>query len=397
MRHLRILIGLGVSVLFLLLLLRQVDMQELWDALRDVSPTWVAIALVFFGVSVWVRAQRWAAILRPIAPLSQTEAASLMTIGLAANNVLPARTGEIVRAVLLKRQRNISGFAVLATILVERILDGLVLALFLAATIALAGGTAALQIFAALVGGAFIVLTAIIVLLAMRPVVGARLTAFGLRFLPGRIRERAEGWAERFMSGLAPMRTGRSWVVVTGLTTISWGFEALSCWAVGQAFGLNLDLGIYFGVCGAANLSMAAPSTSGGIGPYEYFAREVVMRFGVPAATGTAYALLLHMTMLVPVAIIGLLLVWRQDLGLKTLVPDVDEITDEEPRVLATTPAVRPLFAGVALTPTPSRNRERGPEGQRGAEVDESELGSVRSSNGSEGSTAGAGASKVDA
>ena len=127
------------------------------------------------------------------------------------------------------------------------------------------------------------------------------------------------------------MRTGRSWFVVGGLTTISWTLEALSCWAVGEAFGLGLDLGIYFGVCGAANLSMAAPSTSGGIGPYEYFAREVLGRFGVATALGTAYALVLHATILVPVAVVGLFLIWRQDLGLRTLTPDASEIADPAP------------------------------------------------------------------
>jgi hypothetical protein len=329
-RHLRLLIGLAVSAVFLVLLLRQVDGAEMWDALREVSPAWIVLALAFLGASVWVRAQRWAAILRPIVSLSQTEAASLMTIGLAANNVLPARTGEIVRAVLLKRRYGISGFAVVATILVERILDGLVLAMFLAAAIVLAGGTTLLQVVAAVVGGASLVLAGVIVLLATRPALGVRLTALGLRFLPARLRERAEGWAERFMSGLAPMRTGRSWVVVTGLTTISWSLEALACWAVGQAFGLGLDVGIYFGVCGAVNLSMVVPSTSGGIGPYEFLAREVVERFGVGTATGTAYALVLHATILAPVAVVGLFLIWRQDLGLKTLAPDAEEIADDE-------------------------------------------------------------------
>ena len=328
MRHVRILIGLLVSVVFLVLLLSQVDRGELLDALRQVSPGWIAVALVLFGAAVWVRAQRWAAILRPIVPLRQTEAASLMTIGLAANNVLPARTGEIVRAVLLKRQRGVSGFAVLATILVERILDGLVLAIFLAVTIALAGGTTALQVFAALVGGTFVLLTAIVALLAMRPAIGERLIAFALRFVPGRIRDRAAGWAERFMSGLTPMRTPRAWAVVTGLTTLSWGLEALSAWAVGQAFGLGLHPGIYFGVAGAANLSMAAPSTSGGIGPYEFFAREVVGRFGVATSTGTAYALVLHATVLIPVALVGIFLVWRQDLGFRTLAADAEDVAE---------------------------------------------------------------------
>ncbi|MEX2373917.1 MAG: lysylphosphatidylglycerol synthase transmembrane domain-containing protein [Dehalococcoidia bacterium] len=332
MRQLRIVVGLGVSVLFLALLLAKVDRGELVEAFRDLSPAWIVLALELFGASVWTRAQRWAAILRPIVPLRSTEAASLMTIGLAANNVLPARTGEIVRAVLLKRRYGVSGFAVVATIVVERILDGLVLAIFLAATIALAGGTDVLRVFAALVGGAFLVLAGGTALVAMRPAAGDALVGTGLRLLPARIRPRARGWADRFRSGLAPMRTGRSWVVVGGLTTLSWGLEVLSCWAVGQAFGLDLPLGIYFGVAGAANLSMAAPSTSGGIGPYEYFAREVVMRFGVGAATGTAFALVLHATVLVPVALAGLVLVWRQDLGLRTLAAaDAAEIADGEP------------------------------------------------------------------
>jgi glycosyltransferase 2 family protein len=325
----RVVIGLAVSAAFLVLLLVQVDLDELVEAMRGVDPRWIAVALVFLAASIWVRAQRWAAVLRPIVPLSQREAASLMTVGLAANNVLPARTGEVVRAVLLKRQRGVSGFAVLGTIVVERILDGLVLAIFLAATIALAGGTAPLRVFAMLVGGAFVALAAMLALVATRPAVGDRLVGLALRFAPGRLRARAAGWAERFRTGLAPMRTGRAWVVVGGLTTLSWSLEALACWAVGEAFGLGLHPGIYFGVCGAANLSMAAPSTAGGIGPYEFFAREVVVRAGVATATGTAYAIVLHATVLIPVALVGLLLIWRQDLGLRTLRVDAEAIADE--------------------------------------------------------------------
>jgi len=350
-RPLRIVIGVAVSAIFLVLLLAKVDRAELLDALRQVSPGWIAAAVALFGAGVWTRAQRWRAILRPIAPVGQAEAASLMTIGLAANNVLPARTGEIVRAVLLKRRYGVSGFAVVATIIVERILDGLVLAIFLAATIALAGGTDVLRLFAALVGGAFLLLTAVLALFAMRPALADRMVAFGVRFLPGRIRARAHGWASRFLSGLAPMSTPRAWFTVTSLTVVSWSFEAFSAWAVGQAFGLGLDPGIYFGVAGAANLSMAAPSTSGGIGPYEYFAREVVGRFGVGAATGTAFALVLHATVLVPVAIVGLLLVWRQDLGIRALAEtDMDDMEAAAAGGSGAPPAGRPASEGTGGT-----------------------------------------------
>ncbi|MDA1241162.1 MAG: lysylphosphatidylglycerol synthase transmembrane domain-containing protein [Chloroflexi bacterium] len=324
-------IGLAVSVAFIALLLRQVDRDEVAEAVRGVDATWMALALALLGGAIVVRAMRWRAVLRPVCDVPLGEATSLMVIGLAANNVLPARTGEIVRAVLLKRRRGVSGLAVLGTIFVERVVDGLVLAMFLVGAIALAGGTAPLQVFAALVGSGFVVLAGLMALVAMRPDVGDRLTAVALRFAPGRLRDRAAGWAERFRAGLAPMSTPGAWVVVTGLTTLSWSLEALSAWAVGQAFGLGLPVGIYFGVCGAANLSMAAPSTSGGIGPYEYFAREVVVRFGVPVAAGTAYAIVLHLSVLLPVAVAGLVLLWVQGLGLRTLAVRVDDVADGRP------------------------------------------------------------------
>lgn len=331
MRRLRIPLGIAVSAVFIVLLLRQVDRGELADAMRGIDWTWIAVALALFAVGIWVRALRWQAVLRPIVPLRAHEAASLMVIGLAANNVLPARTGEIVRAVLLKRRYGVSGLAVAGTIFVERVLDGLVLATFLAVTIAVAGGTAPLRLFAALVGGGFVLLAGTLALVSMRPALGDWLTKLALRFAPASVRPRAAGWAERFRTGLAPMGTARAWVVVGGLTAVSWSFEALSAWAVGQAFGLDLHLGLYFGVVGAANLSIAAPSTSGGIGPYEYFAREVVVRFGVPVATGTAYALVLHASVLVPVAIVGLALLWVRGLGLRTLTASAEDVADGPP------------------------------------------------------------------
>ncbi|MDA0300891.1 MAG: lysylphosphatidylglycerol synthase transmembrane domain-containing protein [Chloroflexi bacterium] len=331
MSRLRIPIGLAVSVAFITLLLGQVDRDEVADAVRGIDLAWMVVALALFAAGIAVRALRWRAILRPICDVPLSEATSLMVIGLAANNVLPARTGEIVRAVLLKRRRGVSGLAVLGTIFVERVLDGLVLALFLAAAIAFAGGTAPLRLFAALVGGGFLALTALLALVSMRPRTGDRLTEVALRLAPARIRVRAAGWADRFRTGLAPMATTRAWGVVMSLTVLSWSLEALSAWAVGQAFGLGLHPGIYFGVCGAANLSMAAPSTSGGIGPYEYFAREVVVRAGVPVATGTAFAIVLHLSVLLPVAVAGLVLLWVHGLGLRTLAVRIDEVSDGPP------------------------------------------------------------------
>ena len=102
--------------------------------------------------------------------------------------------------------------------------------------------------------------------------------------------------------------------------TATWGLEAATYWLVGEGFGLGLAPAPYLGLCAAANLAIAAPSTSGGIGPFEFFARQVAVGFGAARGAATAYALVVHAVVLIPVVILGAVLLWRQHLGLGSLV-----------------------------------------------------------------------------
>ena len=89
----------------------------------------------------------------------------------------------------------------------------------------------------------------------------------------------------------------------------------VSYWLVGLALGLDLDALLYGAVLGAANLALVAPSTAGGVGPFEFFAREGVAAHGVAAATAAAYAIVLHALLLAPVVLAGLAVLWRRHLG----------------------------------------------------------------------------------
>lgn len=322
MRHARTLVGIAVSALFLWLLLAQVDRDELVDAVAGMSPVWLLPALGLLAASVWARSERWAVIIRPAVPLTSGQALSLVTIGLAANNVFPARAGEVVRAVLVRRRHGGSSMTAIGTIVVERILDGLVLALFLAGTIALAGSTPLLRGFAGLAAVGFGVGTLATLALGLWPARGRAVLARLLRLAPGAARARVEALLGRFLEGLTLLRGPGAWAAVLSLTTLTWVLEAASYWMVGRSFGLDLSPALYLGVCGAANLAIAAPSTSGGIGPYEFFAREVAVRFGATAAAGTAFALVLHVFVLLPIALVGFALAWAQNVRVGALVQD---------------------------------------------------------------------------
>lgn len=308
-------IGLLGSAIFIALLLRQVDLDEVGDAFRGVTWGWVALGALPFAAALWVRAIRWRIVLRPAVDLDASEATSLVVIGYAANNLLPIRAGEVVRAVLVERSTGASRMLVLGTIVVERVFDGLVLALFLAVTLATAGSNDTLRVLAVAAAAGFVVLTLLLAWIAARPDHASTQLVRLLRFAPARFRGRAREWLGSFLGGLGQLRGAKPWALVLLTTVLSWGLEAVAYWFVGEAFGLGLDPWLYLGVAGAANLAIAAPSTAGGIGPFEFFAREVLVVFGVVSATATAYAIALHALILVPVVLAGLWLLWQRHLG----------------------------------------------------------------------------------
>ena len=159
---------------------------------------WLLAAAPVYAGALWLRAARWRRILWPELPLGARGTLAPMLVGYAANNVLPARAGELLRALILKRRHGTSRSAAVGTIVVERALDGLVLALFLSGTVAVAGGSGPLRLLAVAGLGAFVVATALLVLLSQSPAWAGRLGLVLGRvaaLMPGRARPAAEAIA----------------------------------------------------------------------------------------------------------------------------------------------------------------------------------------------------------
>jgi uncharacterized protein (TIRG00374 family) len=325
LRSRRVLFGLAVSVIFLVLLLWQVDLSEIGMALREAQPGWIVAAAPIYLLGLWLRAWRWQLVLRPTLSISTGDAFSMMMVGFAANNLLPVRAGEVVRAGMLRQAHGVGWTVGFGTIIVERVLDGLVLTTFLAVTIALAGGTALLTSLALLATAIGLGGTVVLAALAWRLEASMRLVTRLLRFAPARFRPRLRAWTGGFISGMTTLRGFRAWSVVTLATTLSWVAEAVGYWFVGLAFGLNVPALVYAGALGAANLALAVPATAGGVGPYEFFTREVVVAHGATVAAGTAYAFALHALIVAPLIMIGLLVLWRRRLGLHALLGPHDD------------------------------------------------------------------------
>jgi uncharacterized protein (TIRG00374 family) len=321
LRQPRVWIGIAVSALFLALFLHSVKWSEVGAALTQVDTALLIFAVAIEFGALWVRGLRWRIVLDSTVRISTNEATSLLLIGYAANNLLPMRAGDVVRAHLLHTKHGTSRLAGLGTVVVEKIFDGIVLAIFLAGAIALSGqGNAMVRLLAAAMGAAFAAMGVVIALLALWPAFATfMITLLGI--LPIAIRPKARAWLGAFLQGLSSLRGAGPWAAVVATTTVSWLLEAAMYALVGVAFHLDIPPAAYLAVCGAANLAIVVPSSAGGVGPWEFFARKVVVEtFGVALAVGTAYVLVLHALLLVPVVISGLALLWRQHLGIGSMV-----------------------------------------------------------------------------
>lgn len=299
-------------------MLRQVDRHELAAALANVQPSLLVLALAVYAGALWVRGLRWQLVVRPHVRITSFEAFSLLVIGYAANNVLPVRAGEFVRAGLLQARHGTPWTTGLGAIAVERVLDGVMLALFLSVTVLVAGGDGVVRALAALGTAGFLTVLVMMYGLAFAGGRGTRFLTRLLGVVPA-IGARLAAMAEGALEGLAVLRDARLGAGLLIATVVTWTLEAATYGLVGAAFGLGLDPLVYLGLCGAANLAIAAPSTSGGIGPFEYFASAVAVWFGAATAAATAYALVVHALILVPVVVLGAGLLWRQQMGFGSL------------------------------------------------------------------------------
>src|SRR5574341_288126 len=120
-------LGVVISALFIWLALRGLRLDQFWEAVQSADYRWLLPGVAVYFVAVWARAWRWHYLLKPIKSVPTREMFPITAIGYMGNNIYPARAGEVLGAVVLKRRQNVSVSASLATIIIERIFDGVVM------------------------------------------------------------------------------------------------------------------------------------------------------------------------------------------------------------------------------------------------------------------------------
>ncbi len=367
----RFLIGVAVSLILLLVLLYQVDLSEVGDALAEANYLYLAPSIALYFVAVYFRAVRWRYLLSPIKVFQVGRLYPVVVIGYMANNLLPARLGELVRAYYLARREPIRATSALGTLAVERVYDGLTLlawaavagpALLFLGEFDGAGGTARTTwiILAVLVVSLFVGALAFLTALAAIPKFMLLFDRM-LGLVPARIRPNVRDLAYTFVDGLKVLNSPRKHLSLFLLSMPVWAFEGAMYFLISYAFGIDDHFGsvgtlvlVVMLVTATSNLATSLPSSIGGIGPFEVVAQQTLIALGIGGSLAAAYAGFLHLVALwLPVNLAGLALLWKQNVSL---------------RGLTGSPLPDPITAGVLAAegagPLPSQSPAPNPENQ---------------------------------
>lgn len=314
------LLGILVSASFLFLAFRKVDVAEFRDAFQSARYVYVIPAVALMMLSLWLRAVRWRFLLAPVKRIGIGSLFSATAIGLMANDLLPARVGEFVRAHVIGDRETISRSASLATIVVERLLDGCTLLFFLAliltAGMDLPGwldkaSIAAVAFYAVVFGGlAFFV---------FRAPMALRIVERASKPFPARTRDRLLPMLHSFANGLAVFRSSRNIGIAVALSPLVWLPSAAIIQLLLLSIGVRLPISVSFLLLVALCIGVMVPSAPGFIGTIQFVCVAVLALFEVPRGRALTFSIVYHAVIYLPVVATGLLCLVRQGVSLRDM------------------------------------------------------------------------------
>ena len=326
-KQLLIIISAVISLVFLYFSLRGQDWGEIAKAFTAADYRWLVPAGIFILADYAFRAWRWGIILKPAAgqKISLRVLFQVLLLGFDANNILPARAGEVWRMWGLSQRTTVRKTIALSTLVVERVFDGFTLVFLLG----LAGSihqltdqaqwieTVALLLF----GAVFVVIMMFLFFEDFTLRVAARL----MWPVPEGLRHRLLDVMVRFAKGLHALRQPRALLGIIGTSLLAWGSQTFSFAMVLLAFNATVDpaelISVSILMLALINLLIMIPAGPGNVGTFEGAGVLALTISGIAIAGEEAVAIVIvtHMLQWFLVTGLGLLIAAREGISLAGL------------------------------------------------------------------------------
>jgi len=336
--------GIVVTIVCLIFVLNGIKYNELFSIVSHINIWILSGTIILYIGGYYIRAERWRHLLKHIKPFTAAELFPYLVMGFMFNNVLPARAGEFIRAYMTGNKKGVSKSSTFATVVIERVFDGLVMIFYFIIgymafhyitkqaagdPISIFGKTFgvkdAVLVFAVLGSLVFIGIFIFMLLLLYKRENTVKFIHTILKVFPAKLREKTVGFIDTFINGLGVLGSLKDVLNVFGLSLFAWTVEAFTYWLLGYAMGIQINFLLICLIMAVANFAIMVPSTSGGIGPFEFFGVAIMLLFAYPKEEAAAYVFIVHAMILFPIIVLGLIFMFTEGLSFKKILNEKEK------------------------------------------------------------------------
>jgi len=309
-------LGVAVSALLLYLAARNVRPAEILPLLGQVNYFFLALAGACALLAIWLRAWRWRYLIPDSETMKTGNLFSATMIGFMGNNLLPLRIGDLARAYIAARKENVTASAVLATVVIERLLD-------VFAILAMLSVIFFHMPLPQWIANGFLIMLALgaaawLVLLVMRSRANL-LCAWLAPVLPSRYAGQITALVQSFLQGLAAMKSAKNLIIAMLLSIPIWTVYALGTYAALKACAVNVPFSASWVVLAFVGIGVSLPSAPGFVGTFQFFTVAALALYAVDQQQAFGFSLLHHMAQYIPVTLFGWILLIKEQMSLGDL------------------------------------------------------------------------------
>ncbi len=315
MKKLQVIIGCTISLILIYIIFRNIDFKQVGHTLISIN-YWILIPAILIQMSsYWVRSVRWSLMLRSIKAVKPRNLFPIICISYLANNTLPLRLGEFVRAYLIGRKEQVSKTAAFSTIILERIYDGLTLLLFLGVTAFLFPFPDWVKNIGLITAALFLCALFFVLSIVIFKNYTIRFINFLTRFVKPVLAEKINAILEQFVSGLDIVKNKRNLFRIALFSILIWSMEGYMFYAIAEAFNFSSTVYIGMFVLVIVNLGIMIPSSPGYVGTLEYFCTKSLGIFNISKELAVSYSLVLRIFQYVPITLLGFYFLLREGIS----------------------------------------------------------------------------------
>ncbi len=304
----------------LIWVLHDIHPSRLAEQLAGINWRWIALALGCDLMAYLIQGVRWQMLLKPVGRIGLLQSMQAIYAGLFTNEILPMRPGEFVRCYIAAQWMRTSFAVILTSIILERLFDGV----WIAMSIGLAAILAPLPKYLLEAGDAFGIFIAVVVALFIYVVLRRprprRNERQNNRRLPHwKLLRKIAGMFGQIDEGLRRTSRTKEFYLAFALSLIFLALQAITMWLIMLGYGLRLSIWVGVVVYVIVSLGTAIPSTPANVGSYQFFTVIGLTLFGVDKTAATGFSLIVFTLLALPLLAIGFLAFSRSGMTLAAI------------------------------------------------------------------------------